>query len=301
MTRVLVTGASGFIGRRTVAALLDQGFEVDAVARHAPSGAPEAVRWHEADLLDRGARTALVAGAQATHLLHLAWYAEPGRYWSSTANTRWVSATADLIERFAAQGGARAVVAGTCAEYEWGQAAPCTEGVTPLRPVSLYGICKDATRRIAEGLAAQLEVSLAWGRIFFVYGPGEHPSRLVASVARALVAGERAAIGDGTQRRDFMHVDDVARALSALLAGDVQGAVNVGSGEAVAIDEVARLIAAAAGGEHLLDVGALPERSGQPASVVAHPGRLREEIGFAPSIPLETGVADTVRWWRERR
>ncbi len=74
-----------------------------------------------------------------------------------------------------------------------------------------------------EAAAPELAIELAWGRVFFLYGPGEAPGRLVASVARALLAGERAATGDGTQIRDFLHVDDVAGAFAALLDSDVTG------------------------------------------------------------------------------
>lgn len=301
MSRVLITGGSGFIGRRALGRLLDRGFEVHAVARKAPDGTPAAVHWHEADLLDAAESSAVVGRVEAAHLLHLAWYAEPGRYWTALENVRWAAATAALLESFAAHGGTRAVLAGTCAEYRWGDAeGPCVEGVTPLEPATLYGICKDAARRLAEGLASELDLSLAWGRIFFVYGPGEHPDRLVSSVARAMVAGERAATSEGTQRRDFMHVDDVAGAFVALLASGVRGAVNVGSGDAVAVRDVVRRLAAAAGGERLLDVGALPQRAGEPPVLVADTRRLRQEVRFVPRFSLDAGLVDTVRWWRDR-
>ncbi len=105
------------------------------------------------------------------------------------------------------------MLAGTCAEYEWGGPGPCVEGRTPLRPATLYGVAKDATRAVVEAAAGELGIAVAWGRIFFLYGPGEDERRLVASVARALARGERAATSAGTQRRDFMHVADVGAAL----------------------------------------------------------------------------------------
>jgi nucleoside-diphosphate-sugar epimerase len=226
--RVLVTGASGFVGRRALAPLLERGFEVVAVGRRPPGGdAPPGLRWIAADLLDPAARAAAVRGAGASHLLHLAWYAEPGRYWTATENVHWVGATGGLLEAFAAAGGRRAVLAGTCAEYDWTATGPYAEAATPLRPATLYGVCKDATRRIAAALGDQLGVGVAWGRIFFLYGPGEHPDRLVASIARALARGERAAASEAASVRDFLHVDDVAGAFAAMVAGDVTGAVNV--------------------------------------------------------------------------
>jgi nucleoside-diphosphate-sugar epimerase len=297
--RVLVTGASGFIGRRTLAPLAERGFEVHGAGRgsKAPAGAPGEVAWHSADLLDASSRRALVESVGASDLLHLAWYAEPGAFWAAAENALWVAATVGLVDEFAAAGGTRATLAGTCAEYDWSAPQPLAENAR-LAPATFYGVCKDATRRVAEGLAERAGIELAWGRIFFLYGPAEHPARLVAAVARALVAGQRAPTSAGGQRRDFLHADDVAGAFAALVASDVSGAVNVASGEAVAVGAVVRAIADAAGRPDLLDIGAIERRPGDPDAIVADVRRLRDEVGWSPRIGLADGLAATVDWWR---
>jgi nucleoside-diphosphate-sugar epimerase len=297
--RVLVTGASGFVGRRALEPLLRRGFEVHAVGRSAsvPEGTPGAIAWHGADLLDASARQALVAEVGASHLLHLAWYAEPGAFWDARLNAPWVAASVGLVDEFAAAGGARAVLAGTCAEYDWAAPQPLRED-SPIAPATYYGVCKDATRRVAEGLAERAGISLAWGRIFFLYGPREDERRLVASVARNLVAGERAPTSAGTQLRDFLHVDDVAGAFAALLDSDVAGAVNIASGEPVTVRRVVETIAQAAGHPELLDIGAVAQRAGDPPEIAADITRLRDEVGCAPARSLAQGLAETVDWWQ---
>jgi nucleoside-diphosphate-sugar epimerase len=299
--RVIVTGASGFVGRRALAPLVERGFEVHAVTRGAgaPAATVDGVTWHAADLLDAGRRRALVGALRASHLLHLAWYAEPGAFWAARENAPWVAATIGLVDEFAAAGGARATLAGTCAEYDWAAPQPLAEDA-PLAPATYYGACKDATRRVVEGLAARARLSFAWGRIFFLYGPGEDERRLVASVARALVAGERAATSAGLQRRDFLHVDDVAGAFAAILDSGVEGAVNVASGEPVTVRSIAQRLAEEAGRPDLLDVGALPDRPDDPPEIAADVARLRDEVGFTPGRTLAAGLADTVRWWGDQ-
>lgn len=300
MSRILVTGATGFIGRRALEPLGAAGFEVHAVARRPPPDPAAAVRWHAADLLHAEQRRAVVERARPSHLLHVAWYAEPGAFWTAPENASWVVATVGLMEDFVAAGGTRAVFAGTCAEYEWGGAPGPLREDAPLEAGTFYGACKDATRRVVSGLGEHREIAVAWGRVFHVYGPGEDERRLVAGVARALALGERAATSAGDQVRDFLHVDDLAAAFAALVASDVTGAVNVASGEGVTVRRVVELIAAAAGRPELLDAGALPARPGEPAELVADVTRLREEVGFEPSISLADGLAETVAWWRER-
>src|SRR6185312_12912218 len=165
--------------------LAARGYEVHGVASR------------DADLLDPEAVTRLVRDVRPTHLLHLAWYAVPGAFWESPENARWLEASTRLLEAFAVSGGTRAVVAGTCAEYDWSGDGALSEASTPLSPRTAYGEAKNALRAAAE----RLSVSLGWGRVFFLYGPHEDPRRLVASVARSLVAGEPARTTHGRQVR----------------------------------------------------------------------------------------------------
>jgi nucleoside-diphosphate-sugar epimerase len=299
MKRVLLTGGTGFIGRHAIAPLLERGYEVHAVQWPPEIDTSDAVRWHRADLLDPNVPEELISRIEPTHLLHFAWYATPGAYWTSPENLRWVEASLRLVRAFTNAGGQRAVFAGTCAEYDWAHGF-CSEGVTPLRPATLYGVSKHALGELVASFAAQSGLSTAWGRVFFVFGPHEHSDRLVPSVVRAFLRGEPAPTTEGRQIRDFLHVADVAAAFSSLLDSSVTGAVNVGSGEPHSVLDVVTAAAAATGRPELLRPGAIPTPPTEPPLLLADVRRLRDEVGWTPSLSLEAGLVATVEWWRDR-
>jgi nucleoside-diphosphate-sugar epimerase len=301
MSRVLVTGATGFVGRPLLRQLLEAGAEV-----HALSGRPESqdgdpqIHWHHADLLQPDSASRVIAAARPERLVHLAWYVAHGRYWSAVENLQWIEASLRLLRAFAAAGGRRAVLVGSCAEYEWGGEDDLDERTSTLRPGTLYGACKDALQRVASAYSDEAGFSLAWARLFFLYGPHEQSARLVPTVISSLLAGERVATTAGEQVRDFVHVDDAAGALAALLLGEVSGPVNVASGAPVSVAEVLNCLGVLTGGSALIDRGARPTPPGEPARIVADVQRLACEVGFRVQIPLEDGLSATVDWWREQ-
>ncbi|HEV2707723.1 MAG TPA: NAD(P)-dependent oxidoreductase [Pyrinomonadaceae bacterium] len=301
MKRVLVTGATGFVGRHCLAPLVARGYEVHAVstAGRPPAGddTPRDVRWHASDLLRAGAAARLLAEVEPTHLLHMAWYAAPGKYWTAVENLGWVRASLELFEEFVRHGGRRAVSAGTCAEYDW-TFGFCSETLTPLAPATLYGNCKHALRLVMEAYARLSGVSAAWGRLFFLYGAHEHPDRLVSSVIRRMLRRERVPCSHGRQVRDFLYVEDVADAFVALLESAVEGAVNIASGCPVALREVVGLISQRLDGDDLVDFGALAAPQGDPPFLLADVRRLNEEVGWRPRLSLSEGLAQTIEWWR---
>ncbi len=270
--KVLLTGASGFIGRHVLAELRRQGIDTVAVGRTRPADYEGA--FITADLLQPEAPALVIDRARATHLIHLAWYTEHGAYWNSPLNLRWLEATVRLAEAFCAAGGEKLIAAGTCAEYDWA-AGFCREDTTPLVPATLYGTTKDATRRLLAAVCAAAGVPIAWGRVFLPYGEGEDMRRLIPSLI-AVFEGRREPFGvNAGAYRDFLHAEDVARGFACLLRQEASGNYNIASGQPTRLADVVTRIAEALGGDarRVLDLSSA--RPGEPELLLGDNRKLK--------------------------
>jgi nucleoside-diphosphate-sugar epimerase len=296
--KILVTGSSGFIGRQVVGQLIRRQVDVIGCSR-----SPTHVRGahHVAvDLTIPGAAKALVENVRPTHLLHLAWNAAPGIFWNAGDNLDWCAASLELVRAFYAADGQRAVLAGSCAEYDWTCDALLDEYRSPTNPATLYGVTKDALRRMVLNYAHQHTHAIAWGRIFWLYGPGETSGRLVSDVAGALCKGETPAVSEGAQKRDFLHVADVASAFVAALFSDYRGIFNVCSGSAVPVRDVVQCLADAMGKQNSVRFGARRSNPAEPPVLYGSVDRLYNDIGFKPNFDLRGGLKNTAEWWCQR-
>jgi len=293
--RILVTGASGFIGGAVVKALRGTGTVHGTISPRSsrPQAPTDGAVYHRLDLLDPVATRTLVQDICPTHLVHLAWALAPGTL-DDAHHVEWVRASLDLLRAFKASGGTRAVLVGSCFEYDFAHGY-CTEGLTPERPNTVYGQAKNSLSRLVDAYAEATGLSTAWARIFFVYGPGEAEHRLVPHVIDRLLERRPAPCTHGRQLRDYLHVDDVAEALVALLQSEGRGAVNVGSGTPVALRDLIYEIADQLDGHDLVRLGARSPNPDEPPLLVANPTRLRDEVGWSPSRSLTDGLQATIQ------
>jgi nucleoside-diphosphate-sugar epimerase len=298
MARVMVTGAAGFVGSHAVPILTSHGHEVIAVTTKPHEIKRQAHElWVSCDLLSEQATSELVAAYHPTHLIHLAWTTVPTHFWNDPANIDWLAAGLRLFQMFARCGGRRVIGAGTCAEYDW-RSSTLSETETPIKPHTLYGAAKAALGMTLERASAAAGLSSAWGRVFFVYGPREKPGRLISDLFSALISGRPAVVSYGRQERDLMHVADVAAAFVALLESDVNGPVNIASGQCRPLIEFIRAVGDETGRADLVRFGAAPAAPDEPHRLAATTTRLRDEVASTPQFDLRSGIRDTYCWWR---
>jgi nucleoside-diphosphate-sugar epimerase len=298
MKRVLVTGASGCVGQNVLPVLVSRGWDVHAVSTR--EMAPRTgVTWHRANLFDPAQLRGVVQRAEATHLLHLAWYLVPGKWASHDENYRWVQASVDLLRVFDEMGGSRFVGAGSCLEYDWSYGS-CSEDRTPCQPHTGYGACKHAWQLMLSSYTRDRKMTSAWGRIFNLYGPYEHPDRLIPAVVRALLAGQPARCSHGNQIRDYLYAVDVAEAFVALLDSDVTGPINIADGEPVRIREMVMRAGELLGRSELIQLGAIPAAATDVPVVVADTARLHQSLGWRRRFDLSAGLTATIDWWRSQ-
>ena len=299
--RVLLTGATGFIGSHVARELLRRGNQVTALVRKESDlwriqDESSSLSFIEGDL-ESGEIPDLSASSPEI-CLHAAWYCEAGDYRDSPRNSAWVSSSMKLLQNLSQVGCKRAVIAGSCFEYAPGPGLLAESA--RLEPLNTYAAAKHSLHLLAERFCGASGLSMAWARIFYLFGPTESEKRLVPHVARKLLAGESCPLTSGKQVRDFLHVADVAGALCDIAESEVSGAVNIGSGIPVTVAEVATEIGRQIGKPELLDFGAQAPVERDPPFICADSSRLKRETRWQPQYDLRSGIADTIEWWRGR-
>lgn len=297
---ILLTGASGFIGRHLIKPLNDLGFTVHALCRNPLQDT--SAQWHAVDLFDRIAVRSLLQTLKPTHLLHAAWYAKPGDYWESPLNQDWLTMSLDLAHEFIAMGGKRFIGLGTCAEYDWAEniTSPLSE-TYPLKPITLYGKSKLALFEQLTKMFAAEKISFVWARLFYPFGPFEARERLIPSICLSLLKDKLALCTSGEQVRDFIYVKEAAHMIAELIAAGCDGAFNIGSGQGIAVAEIANLIAKLMQKADLVKIGAIKQTKIEPAKIVADMRKTLQATEFKTDKNIADYLQMTINWWKKNQ
>ena len=299
-TRVLVTGAAGFIGANLMAALVAAGAEVDALVR--PGRPVPGAALRQADLRDADAVARAVAAARPEVVLHLA--AGAGHAQDAAGRAAMVAdtllGTANLLEALRRTEPRRLVHVGGGLEY--GHSERPLRETDPLHPVTFRGAVKGAATLLAAELGKETGVEVVVLRPFAVYGPWERLPRFVPTVMTAALRGEPIRVTDGAAGRDYVYVGDVVEAcLAAATEPAAAGEIaNVGSGRLTTNRELVERLAAVSGLELDVRVGGHEPRPWDTGPWVADVARAEEVLAWRPATGLDTGLALTLEWFAAR-
>lgn len=307
MSRVAVTGATGFIGANLARRLLTDGHEVHLLLRrgHDPwriADIADAVRTHEVDLADRRAVRDALAAARPEQVFHLAAYgAYAHQKDPEAAVSTNVLATVVLLEAARAAGVGAFIYAGTSSEYGFVDHAPAED--ERCRPNSLYAVTKLAASEYCAHVARRDNARVVSLRLYSAYGAWEEPTRLIPQLVLAGLDGRLPPLVDPAIARDFVHVDDVCDAfVLAAVAPSVPSAVyNVGTGVQTTLREAVGVA------RRLMSIavepawGSMPDRAWDTNVWVSDPTRIARELGWRARTGLAEGLARTVEWLRDPR
>jgi nucleoside-diphosphate-sugar epimerase len=272
VTRVLLTGGAGFVGRQILARLLERNCGVRLPVRKPVTLAPQVEQIVIEDLFTASSTQLQQLCSDIDVVIHSAWYAVPGKYLTADENIACLTGTLQLAQTAIHAGVARFVGIGTCFEYDLASGYLCID--TPIAPTTLYGACKASAFLSLSQLMSREERSFAWCRLFYLYGEGESERRLVPYIRTRLAAGEPAQLTSGRQIRDYMDVREAGIRIADVALSDAQGPINICSGKPITVADLARRVADEYARQDLLLFGAQADRHDDPPCVVGEPGMI---------------------------
>jgi len=272
--RILITGASGFVGRQVLKYLMTEDVLVTLVVREGKellflnNSVVESIILTQDLFAETDEWWANVLDSIDT-VIHLAWYVQPGKYLEAPQNIDCLIGTLNLAKGAARAGVRRFIAAGTCFEYDLSKGALTVE--TRLNPLTPYASAKVALYIALSSWLTEQSIEFSWCRLFYLYGEGEHKNRLAPYVHKQLQNSEIVKLTSGKQIRDYLDVSVAGARIAEIALGIQTGPVNICSGNPITVREFVENIADEYGARHLLKFDAIPDRENDPPLVVGAP------------------------------
>lgn len=297
--RILITGASGFLGQAVIRQLVQKKqYNITAVisGRH-KIDFPMDIQVKVVNLLEEEERTKLIKEARPQILLHLAWDQDHADFRNSSSNIRWLEVSTSLLRCFVEQGGRCILFAGTSSEYD-NINGKAQETAQKLQ-MSMYGECKKAFSSIMENYCTRTGTRYIDARYFTIYGENDpHHFAAIPQAITDFLRDKPVVCKAPNTTRDYIYVEDAARATALLLENDYCGVVNIGSGQPRMMRDVFSLIAKTLGKEHLLS---FENEDICELILVADTDILRNRLGFQPESCFKEKMIATINWWKTQK
>ena len=323
--KILLTGPTGFIGKAFIRLGRARGHQIAGLiipSENIPEEftiQPSTLRWLRGSLDEAPWEEIAAFGPEVC--VHMAWITTPGVYLEAPENERFRDASLRFLRKLQEMGELKdrgrgrgregdeinhqlstinsppyILALGSCIEYEPSD-QPLSEDYSPIAPATLYARCKNDLRIALEIEAKTRGFGLCWARVFYPYGPGEHPSRLCSSIIQKLARNEKIVLKTPNSTKDYIYITDLAAALLTVLEKKFLGPINLGTGTGVSIKEIAKAVAKQMGKLDLIEEAGHADPDPLPY-VVANASKLRS-LGWRPEWTMEKGLAKMVEDMKE--
>ncbi|MCX5886700.1 MAG: GDP-mannose 4,6-dehydratase [Proteobacteria bacterium] len=305
-TRVLVTGAGGFIGSHLVKRLLDEGARVHILLKkNGPVWRIKEVLnrlivW-ESDITDLNSLQSIIPRSDPQIIFHLAALVDVSRSWDMIlpmTNTNIIG-TINLLTALRPCRYETFIQTSSSEEYGYAEPSPLKEDQRES-PLSPYSFSKVSSTFFCQMAVKTFDLPITIVRLFPTYGPSQESSMVIPSAIRDLLLKREFKMTPGEQKREFNYVDDVVDAyLKVAACRKVQGEViNIGSGIPYKVKDVVNMIKELIGGDTTVDMGARPYRKGERMECYCNNEKLKKLTGWSPQVSLKEGLRLTVEWYR---
>lgn len=301
--RCLITGATGFLGSAVLRKLQAHQIPTALLIRETSD------RQRIADCLadsmifhgsfcDQGQVDIALSRFKPDTLIHMAWGGVSATERESLTQIESQFSTINLVLEAAKHGVKNIVAIGSQAEY--GPKDDCIEEDSQCEPKSLYGIAKLSTSMLCSHLCKRLQVRFVWLRVFSCYGPGDHPSSMIATLIETLRNGRSPSLTQGTQKWDYLYVDDAADAIThAAKCNSMEGIYNLASGKSQELRKVIEMVRDQIDPELSLGFGEITPATNKLYNLQANVDRLKA-TGWEPKTQLSDGILATIDWHRKQ-
>jgi UDP-glucose 4-epimerase len=298
--KVLVTGASGFIGSYLVSILENSNYDVHATYHdNKPNEINKKTNWHQLDLFENIKVENLIQTIKPNHIIHLAWVTEHGKFWDSPLNKDWVDASINLFKKFKSIKGHKFISCGTKAEYFDGEfidkhlnsTFECKEDMI-LNSDSIYGKSKNFLHEQLRVLDQEGSQSLVWARVFDTYGPYEDKRKFCSYVIDNAINNKKVECINPSLGMDFLHVYDIAKAFKIILDNDFIGTVNISSGKAVELRDIAKYVLKKFEKENLLHLNL----ASKDCRTMFGDNEILKSLGWSQKYDINKGLDDLIEF-----
>jgi dTDP-6-deoxy-L-talose 4-dehydrogenase (NAD+) len=296
--RILLTGPTGFIGAAFTRLALERGHQIaglvipaEQIPPHLPAhpnlvwfrGTLDQAPWKE------------IGAFKADVCIHTAWITAPGVYLESQENLQFLESSVTFLRQARELGTNHLVGLGTCVEYQISD-QKLSEERTPVAPTTTYARCKNELRKTLEADAGEHGFAFCWARVFYPYGPREHPSRLCTSIIQKLGQGEKIVLKTPNSTKDYIYIDDLAAALLCVVEKKFHGVINLGTGIGTTVKQIAQSLGEIMGRPELI-AELNPPQVDPLGYVVADITRLHD-LGWRPACSMKQGLEKLVSFGR---